>query len=123
MSGKEVTINTTDGPFGGYLAAPASASGAGIVIIQEIFGINKFVRAVAERFAAHGYFALAPDLFWRIEPNVQLDDRNPAEFQRGLVPGMAVGRDQAEAKLLGLRKRQRGREQRHGRAGGKEAAT
>jgi len=84
MSGKEVTINTTDGPFGGYLAAPASASGAGIVIIQEIFGINKFVRAVAERFAAHGYFALAPDLFWRIEPNVQLDDGNPAEFQRGL---------------------------------------
>jgi carboxymethylenebutenolidase len=84
MSGKEVTINTADGPFGGYLASPTSAGGAGIVIIQEIFGINKFVRSVADRYAAHGYFALAPDLFWRIEPAVQLDDRNPAEFQRGL---------------------------------------
>jgi carboxymethylenebutenolidase len=84
MSGKDVTINTADGPFGGYLASPAAASGAGIVIIQEIFGVNKFVRAVADRYAAHGYFALAPDLFWRIEPGVQLDDRKPAEFQRGL---------------------------------------
>ncbi|HEX3430138.1 MAG TPA: dienelactone hydrolase family protein [Rhizomicrobium sp.] len=84
MSGKEVTINTTDGPFSGYLASPASAGGAGVVIIQEIFGINKFVRAVADRYAAQGYFALAPDLFWRIQPGVQLDDRNPAEFQRGL---------------------------------------
>jgi carboxymethylenebutenolidase len=85
MSGKEITINTTDGPFGGYLATPASASGAGIVVIQEIFGINRFVRAVADRYAAHGYFALAPDLFWRIEPRVQLDDRNPVEFQRALA--------------------------------------
>lgn len=84
MSGKDVTINTTDGPFGGYLAVPSSAGGAGIVVIQEIFGINKFVRAVADRYAAHGYFALAPDLFWRLEPGVQLDDRKPAEFQRGL---------------------------------------
>jgi carboxymethylenebutenolidase len=84
MSGKDVTINATDGSFGGYLASPASAGGAGIVIIQEIFGINKFVRAVAERYAANGYFALAPDLFWRLQPGVQLDDRNPAEFQRGL---------------------------------------
>jgi carboxymethylenebutenolidase len=84
MSGKEVTINTVDGPFGGYLALPATAGGAGIVVIQEIFGINKFVRTVADRFAAQGYFALAPDLFWRLEPGVQLDDRNPAEFQRGL---------------------------------------
>src|SRR5437588_6934820 len=84
MSSKEITINTTDGPFGGYLAVPASASGAGIVIIQEIFGVNTFVRAVADRYAAHGYFALAPDLFWRIEPGVQLNDRNSAEFRRGL---------------------------------------
>jgi carboxymethylenebutenolidase len=84
MTGKEITINTTDGPFGGYLSVPGSAGGAGIVVIQEIFGINKSVRAVADRYAAHGYFALAPDLFWRLEPGVQLDDRNPAEFQRGL---------------------------------------
>ena len=46
-----------------------------------------------------------------------------AEFQRRLVPGMPVGRDEAEAKLLGLGQRQRRRKQRHGRAGGKEAAT
>ena len=82
MSGKEITINSPDGPFGAYLAAPTTASGAGIVVIQEIFGINKFVRAVADRYAAHGYIALAPDLFWRLEPGVQLDDRNETDMNR-----------------------------------------
>ncbi|HEY3777339.1 MAG TPA: dienelactone hydrolase family protein [Rhizomicrobium sp.] len=82
MSGKEISIDTTDGVFGGYLAAPATANGAGIVIIQEIFGINRFVRAVADQYASRGYFALAPDLFWRLEPGIVLDDRIEAEKNR-----------------------------------------
>ena len=45
MSGKDVSINTTDGAFGGYLAVPGTANGAVIVVIQEIFGVNGFVRA------------------------------------------------------------------------------
>ena len=44
--------------------------------------MNAFVRAVADGFAAHGYFALAPDLFWRIEPGVQLSDKTDAEWSR-----------------------------------------
>ncbi|HEX4079974.1 MAG TPA: dienelactone hydrolase family protein [Rhizomicrobium sp.] len=82
MSGKEVSINTADGVFGGYLAVPAAASGGGIVVIQEIFGVNRFVRAVADGYAARGYFALAPDLFWRIEPGIVLDDRVEADLNR-----------------------------------------
>ena len=107
MSSKEITINTTDGPFGGYLAVPASASGAGIVVIQEIFGINKFMRAVADRYAAHGYFALAPDLFWRIQPGVQLDDRNEADMNRAFeLMGkfdIDLGIKDIEAAILHLR--------------------
>jgi len=82
MSGKDVTLNTTDGAFAGYLACPAAGNGAGIVVIQEIFGVNTFVRSVADSFAARGYFALAPDLFWRLEPGVQLDSTNEAEQKR-----------------------------------------
>jgi carboxymethylenebutenolidase len=85
MSGKEVTINTPDGAFGGYLAVPGTANGAGIVVIQEIFGVNGFVRAVADSYAARGYFALAPDLFWRIEPGVQLTDQTDAEWKHAFA--------------------------------------
>ncbi|MGH6876053.1 MAG: dienelactone hydrolase family protein [Rhizomicrobium sp.] len=82
MDGKEVSLNTTDGVFGGYLARPDTANGAGIVVIQEIFGVNKFVRAVADDYAARGYFALAPDLFWRLEPGIRLDPSVEGERNR-----------------------------------------
>ena len=58
--------------FDGYLALPASGYGPGIVVLQEIFGVNDYVRSVADWYAAHGFVALAPDLFWRLERNVQL---------------------------------------------------
>jgi carboxymethylenebutenolidase len=68
-----VTINSFDGgEFDGYLALPTSGYGPGIVVLQEIFGINKFVRDVAHWYAAHGFVAICPDLFWRLERGVQL---------------------------------------------------
>lgn len=82
MSGHDISITTSDGTFGGYLAAPASGRGPGIIVIQEIFGVNAFVRATADSFAARGFFALAPDLFWRLEPNIQLTDKTEAEWKR-----------------------------------------
>ena len=82
MASKDITIKSTDGDFGGYLASPTTGRGPGIVVIQEIFGVNGFVRQVADGFAARGYFALAPDLFWRIQPNVQLTDKSEAEWKR-----------------------------------------
>lgn len=82
MVGTDISIDGPDGSFGGYLARPSSGSGPGIVVIQEIFGINKVVRDIADGFAARGYFALAPDLFWRLEPRVQLTDKTDAEWKR-----------------------------------------
>jgi carboxymethylenebutenolidase len=80
--GQDITVNGPDGSFGAYLASPSTGHGPGIVVIQEIFGINKVVRDIADGFAARGYFALAPDLFWRLEPGVQLTDKSDAEWQR-----------------------------------------
>lgn len=82
MAGKDIVIKSPDGEFGAYLASPDAGRGPGIVVIQEIFGVNGFVRAVADGFAARGYFALAPDLFWRLEPNVQLTDKSDADWKR-----------------------------------------
>lgn len=71
-----VTIKSFDGgEFDAYLALPAGGYGPGIVVLQEIFGINNVVRNVADWYAAHGFVALAPDLFWRMERNVELTDK------------------------------------------------
>ncbi|HKV36819.1 MAG TPA: dienelactone hydrolase family protein [Pyrinomonadaceae bacterium] len=69
------TIKSFDGgEFGGYLALPASGYGPGIVVLQEIFGVNDYMRSVTDWYAAHGFVAFCPDLFWRMEPGVQLTD-------------------------------------------------
>lgn len=83
--GKDITVAGKDGSFGGYLATPASGKGPGVVVIQEIFGINRWVRSVADMLAGHGYMALAPDLFWRIAPGVQLDTTKPEEKQQAFA--------------------------------------
>lgn len=94
----EITIETPDGRFGAYLATPASASGPGIVLIQEIFGVNRFMRDVTDGYAAKGYMAFCPDLFWRQQPGVQLTDQTEAEWQkaRQFVQGFDVARGVAD---------------------------
>src|SRR5215510_3450735 len=74
MAGKDITVKGSDGAFGAYLASPASSHGPGIIVIQEIFGVNDVVRAICDAHAARGRFALAPDLFWRLEPGVKRTD-------------------------------------------------
>ena len=70
-----VTIKSFDGgECDGYLALPASGYGPGIVVLQEIFGVNDYMRSVADWYAAHGFVALCPDLFWRLERGVELSD-------------------------------------------------
>ncbi|MCP5432918.1 MAG: dienelactone hydrolase family protein [Alphaproteobacteria bacterium] len=82
MSGKTITIEGQDGSFSAYLAAPASGKGPGVVVIQEIFGVNAVMRGIADRIAKAGYFALCPDLFWRIEPGIDITDKTDAEWKR-----------------------------------------
>ena len=64
-----VTIPAPDtGAFAAYLAVPAHGTGPGVVVIQEIFGVNQVMRDIADWYAARGFVALCPDLFWRQEP-------------------------------------------------------
>lgn len=70
------------GSFGGYLALPAKTPAPALVVIQEIFGVNQVMRDLCDWFAAQGYVAASPDIFWRIEPGVQLTDKTDAEWQK-----------------------------------------
>ncbi len=81
-----VTISTLEGEgsFSAYCANPAGEPRAAIVVIQEIFGVNEGIRRKCDAWAAQGYLALAPDLFWRLEPRVELDPDVEPEFKRAL---------------------------------------
>ncbi|HYM02854.1 MAG TPA: dienelactone hydrolase family protein [Stellaceae bacterium] len=73
MAGRYITVKAKDGgSFRAYLATPEKGSGPGIVLLQEIFGINSYIRGVADYYAEEGYVVLAPDLFWRIHPGIEL---------------------------------------------------
>ena len=82
MTGRNIKIKGSDGEFSAYIAQPGTGRGPGIVVIQEIFGINTVMRDIVDAFAARGYFAMAPDLFWRLEPNVQLTDKTKADWDK-----------------------------------------
>jgi carboxymethylenebutenolidase len=70
---KTIKVTTGDGgSFDAYLAIPNAGHGPGLVILQEIFGVNETLRDVVRHFAEQGYVTVAPDLFWRLEPNVSL---------------------------------------------------
>ncbi len=72
--GRTIQIQAPDSSatFSGYLAVPASGKGPGVVIGQEIFGVNANMRAVADFYAEEGYVALVPDLFWRLQAGLEL---------------------------------------------------
>jgi len=80
--GEFITINASDGDkFEAYLAKPAPGRGPGLIVIQEIFGVNSHIRDVTDRWAKEGYVAIAPDMFWRIEPHFEAG-YTPEEAQR-----------------------------------------
>jgi carboxymethylenebutenolidase len=120
MSGTDVNIAADGATFSAYLATPAQPKGPAIVVLQEIFGVNANIRSIADDFASQGYYAIAPDLFWRQQPGVQLnpaleEDRNAAmAFMKGMDQSLAV----ADAKrALDYASTQPGANGRHGAVG------
>lgn len=73
-----------DGQFDAYVAEPQGSPKAAIIVIQEIFGVNQGIRRKCDHWASLGYLALAPDLFWRLQPGVELDPDVPEQFQQAL---------------------------------------
>lgn len=85
MTGQMIEVNTAQGQrFSAYLATPSQGKGPGIVLCQEIFGINTAMRAKADFLAEEGYTVLVPDLYWRIAPNTALE-YTPDDFQKAFA--------------------------------------
>ena len=80
----DVSTLEGNGSFRAYMAEPEGTPRAAIIVIQEIFGVNEGIRRKCDGWAAKGYLAIAPDLFWRLEPGVELDPDIEPEFKRAL---------------------------------------
>ena len=80
------TIPTLEGDasFRAYVARPEGAPKGAIIVIQEIFGVNPGIRQKCDKLAAEGWLAVAPDLFWRLKPGIELDPDVQAEFTQAL---------------------------------------
>ena len=65
MNSQWIDIKAADGTYGAYLSLPPTGKGPGIVLFEEIFGVNRHIRAVADQYAMAGFVVLAPDVFWR----------------------------------------------------------
>jgi carboxymethylenebutenolidase len=83
MASEKVSISINDGFFDAYVSLPPEGSGPGILLIQEIFGVNSHMRDVADRLAAAGFIVMVPDLFWRMKPGLELGYEG-ADFDKAL---------------------------------------
>ncbi len=103
----DISINGPDGRFAAYLAVPATTPAPGIVVAQEIFGVNQVMRDVCDWLAGAGFVACCPDIFWRIEPGIQLTDKSEAEWARAFELFQAFDADKGvvdlQATLANLR--------------------
>jgi carboxymethylenebutenolidase len=94
--------------FAGYLALPPAGRGPGLVLFQEIFGVNAHIRAVAEQYALDGFVVLAPDVFWRQAPRVELgyegaERQQAIALMQGYAPADALADIGASVKTLRAR--------------------
>jgi carboxymethylenebutenolidase len=106
-----IEIPTLDGSesFSAYLTEPHGTPRGAIVVIQEIFGINEGIRRKCDRWAELGYLSIAPDLFWRLEPGVELDPDLPEQFARALELMGRFDQDQGIADIEAAIRAVRGR--------------
>ena len=107
MSG-QIQVQTPDGSFACHVARPATPgqypAAPVVIVIQEIFGVNAGIRSIADDYAAKGFIAVCPDLFWRTEPGVFLDESVEGDWDKAFALYKAYDRDKGVddiARLIG----------------------
>ena len=88
-----MTIEGRDGAFAAYISRPKALPAPAVVVLQEVFGVNADIRKTCDELAEQGFLAVAPDLFWRQEPGVDLSVTSETDWQHGLRLYQAYDRD------------------------------
>jgi carboxymethylenebutenolidase len=89
----QISINGHNGVFGAYIARPKTLPAPAVVVLQELFGVNADIRKHCDELAEQGFIAIAPDLFWRQEPGVDLSVTSEPDWRHGLRLYQAYDRD------------------------------
>jgi carboxymethylenebutenolidase len=97
ISTEWIQLDSPDGKFDAYVVTPHLGRGPGIVLLQEIFGVNEHIRTVAHQYAEDGYIVIVPDLFWRSQAHVELS-YDEAGWKRAveLMNAADLGKAQAD---------------------------
>src|SRR5271156_1102260 len=88
-----ITVKGQGGGFAAYVARPKTSPAPAVVVLQELFGVNPDIRKTCDELAEQGFIAVAPDLFWRQEPGVDLSVTSEVDWQHGLRLNQAYDRD------------------------------
>ena len=88
-----ITIEGRAGAFGAYIARPEALPAPAVVVLHEVFGVNADIRKTCDELAEQGFIAVAPDLFWRQEPDVDLSVTSEPDWQHGIRLYQAYDRD------------------------------
>jgi len=88
-----ITMEGRDGAFGAYIARPKTSPAPAVVVLQELFGVNADIRKTCDELAEQGFIAVAPDIFWRQEPGIDLSVTSESDWQHGLLLYQAYDRD------------------------------
>src|SRR6202050_1401814 len=88
-----ISVEGRDGSFNAYIARPKTLPAPAVVVLQELFGVNADIRKHCDELAEQGFLAVAPDLFWRQEPGIDLSVTSEADWARGLRLYQAYDRD------------------------------
>ena len=88
-----ITIEGRDGSFDGYISRPKTLPAPAVVVLHEVFGVNADIRKTCDELAEQGFIGVAPDLFWRQEPGVDLSVTSEPDWQHGLRLYQAYDRD------------------------------
>ncbi len=78
----QTTVKANGGTFDAYVAKSKTTPAPGLLLIQEIFGVNQTMRQLADDFSLLGYTVVCPDIFWRIKPGIQLNTYSPDEWKQ-----------------------------------------
>src|SRR5271163_1792209 len=88
-----IVVESPDGTFHAYVARPDKLPAPAVIVLQELFGVNADIRSTCDELAAQGFIAVAPDLFWRQEPGVDLNVTSEIDWRHGLGLYQAYDRD------------------------------
>jgi carboxymethylenebutenolidase len=89
----QIVIESPNGIFRAYISRPTKLPAPAVVVLHEVFGVNADIRATCDELAAQGFIAVAPDLYWRQEPGVDLSVTSEADWRHGLRLNQAYDRD------------------------------